>query len=371
VSLFPKPSLSWLLVFVPVTIALEYLSVESHTLIFLSSCVAIIPLAGLMGKATEHVAERTGEAIGGLLNATFGNAAELIIALMALREGLHEVVKASLTGSIIGNILLVLGASFLAGGLRYKVQRFNASGARIQSTMLTLAAIALILPAAYHFLGGQEAIAREADLSLEIAAVLIITYGLSLVFSLHTHKQLFLPEAGGEIEESTTHRRPWSLSRSLIVLGVATLLVAWMSEVLVGSVVYAAQSLGMTSVFIGIIVVAIIGNAAEHTTAVIAAIKNRMDLSIGIAVGSSIQVALFVAPVLVFASYFIGPAPMNLVFTPAEVIAIALAVLITGEIAGDGESNWLEGVQLLSVYIILGIVFYFLPEVMQSLVPKP
>jgi len=296
-----------------------------------------------------------------LLNATFGNAAELIIALAALRKGLHEIVKASLTGSIIGNILLVLGAAILAGGLRHKTQHFNAVAARSQSSMLTLAAIALIVPAAFHFLAGPGAEAREAGLSLEIAVLLLLTYFLGLVFALHTHKQLFAGTAAAA-GESAAHK-PWTLRRSILVLLAATALVAWISEILVGSVEHAAGSFGMTGIFVGIIVVATIGNAAEHSTAVLVALKNRMDLSLGIAIGSSTQIALFVAPVLVLASYVIGPAPMNLVFTPAEVLAVVLAIAITGQIAGDGESNWLEGVQLLAVYLVLAIAFYFLPEV--------
>jgi Ca2+:H+ antiporter len=362
-----KPSLNWLLIFVPLCIALEFLRPASQVLIFLSACLAIIPLAGWMGKATEHLAAKTGEGIGGLLNATFGNAAELIIALVALRKGLHEVVKASLTGSIIGNILLVLGGAFLVGGLRHKTQQFNPSGARVQATMLTLAAIALVVPAAYHHLGGPEAVAREADLSLEIALVLLVTYGFGLLFSLRTHKHLFAGHAAEAAEVEEASHRAWPLKKSLLVLAVATALVAWISEILVGSVESAAQAFGMTNVFVGIIIVAIIGNAAEHSTAILVARKNRMDLSIGIAIGSSIQIALFVAPVLVLASYLLAARPMNLVFTPAEVLAIGLAVIITGEIAGDGESNWLEGVQLISVYIILAIVFYFLPEAKELL----
>lgn len=324
-----KPSLNWLLVFVPFCIGLESLASQSHTLIFITSCLAIIPLAGWLGKATEHLAEKTGEGIGGLLNATFGNAAELIIALMALRQGMHEVVKASLTGSIIGNILLVAGAAFLAGGIRHKTQRFNATGARTMATMMTLAAIALVVPAAYHHLVGPRAEAREADLSLEIAVVLLITYGLSLLFSLHTHKQLFVPELAEARAVDDEHHPAWGARKALAVLATATIFIAWISEILVGSVEHAAQSFGMTKVFVGVIVVAIIGNAAEHSTAVLVALKDRMDLSIGIAVGSSIQIALFVAPVLVFASYFVGPRAMDLVFSPAEVMAIALAVVIT------------------------------------------
>ena len=355
------PSLNWLLIFIPLTIISEYLLPLSPTLLFIFSCLSIIPLAGWLGKATEHIAEKTGEGIGGLLNATFGNAAELIIAVIALRAGLTDVVKASITGSIIGNILLVLGGSFLAGGLKYKTQHFNLLGARTTSSMLTLASIGLIFPALFHYFGGSNNSAREADLSFEIAIVLVITYGLSLFFSLRTHKQLFVGSAAESAELTDKKKSSWKLNKSLATLAVATFFIAWMSEILVGSVEHAAQSMGMTSVFIGVIVVAIIGNAAEHSTAIVMAVKNRMDLSLGIAVGSSIQVALFVAPMLVFASYFFGPKPMDLVFTPIEVLAITFSALINEQITSDGESNWLEGVQLISVYIIIALVFYFLP----------
>lgn len=356
-----KPSLNWLLVFLPVTVGLHTFANAAHAATFVCACIAIIPLAGLLGRATEHIADKTGEGIGGLLNATFGNAAELIIALAALREGLHDVVKASVTGSIIGNLLLVLGAAFLTGGLRYPTQKFNAVGARAQASSLTLAAIALILPAAFHYLGGSRASARESGLSLEISCVLLVTYGFSLWFSLKTHKHLF-GEPHGEVKavEGKGHRA-WSTGRSVTVLAGSTVLVAWVSEILVRSVGPAAEAFGMTGVFVGVIVVAIIGNAAEHSTAILAAWNNRMDLAIGIAVGSSLQIALFVAPVLVLASYLLGPTPMDLVFTPAEVLAVVLSVAIANQVTGDGESNWLEGIQLLSVYLILAGVFYFLP----------
>jgi Ca2+:H+ antiporter len=357
-----KPSLDWLLIFVPIAGGLHYLAPDRATLTFVTACLAIIPLAGWLGKATEHLAAKTGEGIGGLLNATFGNAAELIIALMALHKGLYGVVKASLTGSIIGNLLLVMGGALLAGGMRFKTQKFNETGARSQSSMLLLAAISLIVPAAFHYLAGSAGTLQEDGLSLEISLVLIITYGLSLVFSLGTHKQYFTGHVEPELESNVDG---WSLRKSFGVLAGATALIAWLSEILVGSVEQAAHTFGMTSVFVGVIVVAIVGNAAEHSTAILMAMKNRMDLSLGVAIGSSIQIALFVAPVLVFASYFIGPHPMNLVFSPAEVMAIGLTVIITGQVTGDGESNWLEGVQLLAVYVILGIVFYFLPEAPQ------
>jgi Ca2+:H+ antiporter len=349
--------MNWLLIFVPVAIGLHFVRPDSHTLVFVMACMAIIPLAGWLGRATEEVAQHTSQGIGGLLNATFGNAAELIIALTALSKGLYPVVKASLTGSIIGNILLVFGASVLAGGIKYKRQEFNVTGARAQSTLLTLAAIALVLPASFHALAGPQGISRESGLSLAIALVLLAAYAAHLLFSLVTHKQLFSGEGGGE-----SHGLGWSMKRSMLVLAVATALIAWVSEILVGSVEAAAESLGMTRVFLGVIVVAIVGNAAEHSTAIMMALKNKMEISLGIAIGSSLQIALFVTPLLVLASFVIGPQPMDLVFTPAEVLAVIVSVLITGQIASDGESNWLEGAQLLAVYCILAMVFFFLPE---------
>lgn len=358
-SSFLKPSMNWLLVFIPVALYLRFMSPESSTLIFVTACLSILPLAGWMGKATEHLATHTGEGVGALLNATFGNAAELIIALVALQKGLHDVVKASLTGSIIGNVLLVMGLSMVAGGVKFKAQRFNQVAANNQATMLMLAAISLVMPAAFHYLATPASAVVEGALSLEISIVLLIVYVLSLVFALITHKALFGGE-GGQAHGGETVA--WSKGKSMAVLTGATAMIAWISEILVGSVEAAAHSFGMTSVFVGVIVVAIIGNAAEHSTAIIMAMKNRMDLSVGIAVGSSIQVALFVAPVLVIASYWIGPHPMNLVFSPAEVLAVTASVFITGQIANDGESNWMEGVQLLAVYAIMGAVFYFLPE---------
>jgi Ca2+:H+ antiporter len=301
-----------------------------------------------------------------LLNATFGNAAEMIIAIMAMQRGLHDVVKASLTGSIIGNVLLVMGASMLAGGYKFKVQKFNVSAARSQATMLTLAAIALIVPAAFHYLSGPTGVVREYNLSLDISVVLLATYALSLFFSLYTHRQLFAGQAAEAAEVKEEQHKSWPIGKSVGVLLGATALIAWVSEMLVASVELAAHSFGMSTIFVGVIVVAIVGNAAEHSTAVLVAMKNRMDLSLSIAIGSSIQIALFVAPVLVLLSYVVGPRHMDLVFTPAEVLAIGLSIAVSGQIAGDGESNWLEGVQLIAVYIILAIVFFFLPEV-----PKP
>ncbi len=364
------PSLDWLLVVLPLAPALAWLAPGAQTLTFIAACLAIIPLARWLGRATEHLARHAGDGVGGLLNATFGNAAELIIALMALRHGLDGVVKASLTGSIIGNVLLVLGGAFLAGGVRHKTQRFNAAGARTYATMLRLGAVALVVPAAFHALAGSSAASLDQPLSLGISIVLIITYLLSLWFSLHTHAELFTgpaaacagPAAGaGGQEPAGAQVAPWSLRRSLATLAVATALVSWMSGILVDTVAAAALQLGWSTIFIGIVVVAVIGNAAEHATAVMMARRDRMDLAIGISLGSSIQIALFVAPLLVFLSYAVAPHPLDLVFTPAEVLAVVVAVMVAGQVTSDGESNWLEGVQLLSVYLILAAVFYLLP----------
>lgn len=352
-------SLNALLIFLPIALYLEYFRPDAHTLIFFASCIAIIPLAGMMGKATEQIANRAGEGIGGLLNATFGNAAELIIAIVALRAGQIEIVKASLTGSIIGNVLLVLGAAFLAGGLRYKIQEFNTITARAQAQMLLVSAVAVIIPGLFYALRPADADVSEAMISLIIAALLIGLYILSLVFSLKTHKHLF---QGSHADESHAHgEEQWSLQRALATLTVATVLIAWLSEILVGSVEEAAAAIGMSKVFVGVIIVAVIGNAAEHSTAVLAAIRNRMDLSLGIAMGSSTQIALFVAPLLVFLSYFIGAAPMNLAFTMGETFAILIAALITAHVTSDGHSNWFTGALLLTLYSILAVGFFHAP----------
>ena len=350
--------MNWLLIFVPVAIVLHYVAPGHGTLVFGTAALAIIPLAGWLGRATEHLAENTSDSIGGLLNATFGNAAELIIGLMAISRGLYPIAKASITGSIIGNLLLVFGGSALAGGIRFKHQKFNALVARTEATLLMLAAIALLAPAVFQHVAGQAAHASEVNLSLAIAIVLLITYALNLLFSLRTHRKMYATAASEPSEPGVT---AWGIPKSVGVLSLATALTAWISEILVGSVEEAARHFGMTDVFVGVIVVAIIGNAAEHSSAILAALKNRMDLALGIAIGSSTQVALLVAPLLLVASYAIGPRPMDLLFSTAEVMAVAVAVAITAQIAGDGETHWLEGAQLLAVYIILGFVFYFLP----------
>ncbi|TDF63362.1 calcium/proton exchanger [Cupriavidus sp. L7L] len=354
--------MNWLLIFVPVAIALEFLAADQHLLIFLTSAVAILPLAGRMGHATEQLAERLGEAIGGLLNATFGNAAELIIALVALRAGLHQVVEASIVGSIVGNLLLVFGAAMLAGGIRYPEQRFNPRGARSQATMLILSAIALILPASF------EAVADRSDvlyrLSVWISIALLVIYALYLLFSLVTHPALFRSahEAGKAATEHEKDKPPANAPRALAILAAATVGTAWMSEIMVGAIGPMMHAYALSEIFVGAFVVAILGNAAEHASAITAALRNRMDLSFSIAVGSSVQVALFVAPVLVLVSHFLGPAPMDLAFRPALVLIVVLSVLVTAQMASDGRADWFKGTQLLMVYFALALTFFFLPR---------
>ena len=352
--------LNWMLIFVPIAILLEFTAPQQHLLIFLMAALAIVPLAGWLGRATEQLAERSGEGVGGLLNATFGNATELIIALSALRAGLHDVVKASLVGSIVGNILLVMGAAMLAGGLRHHEQQYNASAARSQATLLTLATIALILPAAYNSVVAARVPEGLQVLSLYISLVLLLVYGLFLLYSLVTHKNLFAGDPN--IVHGADQSALWPLGKALLVLGLATLTIAWISEILVGAIEPSAHQLGLSNLFVGVFIVAILGNAAEHSSAISAAMKNRMDLSLSIAIGSSVQVALFVAPVLVLASYVVGSAPMDLAFSGGLVLSVLLAVLITGQVAGDGRSDWLKGVQLLAVYLILGLAYFFTPD---------
>jgi len=361
-SRYLRPSLDWLLIFVPLAILLRFWpGGNSPTALFVCSALGIIPVAGWIGRATEALAARVGEGLGGLLNATFGNAAELIIAGIALSKGLTNVVKASITGSIIGNVLLVLGLSILFGGVRYKEQYFNRAGARTSVVSLSLAAIGLIIPTVFHLTAysspaGWSALV-EQKLSVGIAVILFLTYFCVLGFSLGTHKYFF--QCGEEHVEETA--REWSSGKAVTILLIATSFVALLSEFLVGTIENVRHSLGLTEVFIGVIVVAIVGNAAEHSTAILMAMKNKMDLTVGIAIGSSLQIALFVAPVLIFLSYLLGR-PMDLEFTVPEVLAVVASVYILFQISEDGETNWIEGIQLLSVYVILGIMFFFLPE---------
>ena len=362
-----RPSLDWLLVFVPIAFALRYVPGWQHaTALFFVSALAIVPLAGWMGNATEQLSHRLGQGIGGLLNASFGNAAELIIALMALRAGLIDVVKASITGSIIGNLLLVLGASVLAGGLRHRQQRFNQTAARASCTALILAAAALVIPTVFHQAANRQpggwTLLAEQHLSLAIAAVLIATYAALLFFSLGTHRQLYTGGAGDSAasDPADVGHRPWTLRRAIGVLLVATIAVAWVSEFLVGAIEAARETLRVSETFVGVIIVAVVGNAAEHSTAVTMALKNKMDLALGIAIGSSLQIALFVAPALVFCSYGFSR-QLNLEFTIPEIVAVVMATFVAAQISGDGESNWLEGAQLLALYAILALLFFFLP----------
>ena len=345
-----------LLAFTPLAVALEFLAPEQHNLLFFVSVIAIVPLAGYIGSATEALAARLGGGIGGLLNATFGNAAELIIGTLALQKGLPGLVKASITGSIIGNVLLVFGAAAFVGGLRFKAQHFNRTAAGLGTTMLLLSAIGLVVPAVFHRIANVGGASVELKLDTEIAVVLFITYCAGLVFTLHTHRSLYgVPE---QLEGGPHHG---SVRGAILTLVASTAAVAVVSEVLVGAVAKAAISLGMTELFVGVVIVALVGNAAEHYSAVVLASRDQMDAAIGIAVGSSTQIALFVAPVLVFLSYVIGPAPMDLLFTTFELVAIGISVVVIGFIAHDGETNWMEGVQLLAVYAILCLGFYFLP----------
>jgi Ca2+:H+ antiporter len=333
---------------------------------FVGALVALMPLAMLMGEATEHLAHRVGPGIGGLLNATFGNAAELIIALALLFQGKDTVVKASITGSILGNILLVLGASLLAGGLRYSVLRFNKTAASAGATMMVLAAMGLLVPAIFHSLpevvrlDDPRGLDLEHKLSLAVSLALMATYALSLIFSLRTHSNLYNALGPDGEHDDATSLAPWGLRRSLAVLAGATVFVGITSEILARSIEEAGRQWGLTEVFLGVVVISIVGNAAEHSSAVLFALKNKLDLAVGIALGSAMQVALFVAPLLVFASYLRGQ-PMDLLFTTMEIVAVILGVLIARMVTEDGESNWLEGAMLLMVYILLAIAFYFLP----------
>jgi Ca2+:H+ antiporter len=349
--------------FIPLAVLLEVLH-AGPVPVFLTSALGVVPTAALMGRATEELAARSGPGIGGLLNVTFGNAPELIIALFALNAGLHEVVKASLIGSILGNILLVMGAAMFVGGLRRERQFFDRTAAGVQAAMLMLAVAALIMPAIFELIEGQglpkpgaEIIDYDSTvehLSLAVALVLIATYIAGLVFSLRTHRSLFNPVREEEHEGET-----WSVRKAVGALAIAGVAVGVMSEILVGSISEASHSIGLSEFFVGVIVVATVGNAAEHWVAVLVAAKNKMDLAVNIAIGSSGQIALFVAPVLVVTSFVLGPHPMALVFNGFELGAVLLAVLIANQVTQEGESTWFEGLQLLAVYVVFGIAFFY------------
>jgi Ca2+:H+ antiporter len=346
-----------LLVFVPVTAYLGYTH-ASPTAIFITACLAILPLAGLMGEATENLSHHTGPNIGGLLNATFGNAAELIIAFMALRAGEHEIVKASLTGSIIGNMLVVLGLAMLLGGWRHKELSFSHIAAESGSSMMILAVVALVIPAVYAQVTQHTHPDHIESISFDIAWVLLFCYVASLFFQLKSHAHLFFVEgedAAVEIEQGHV----WSKGRSFGVLFVAAALVGWVAEFLVHAVDQAGAQLGMGKVFMGVVVVAIVGNAAEHSTAVIVAMRGKMDLAFNIAMGSSMQIALFVAPVLVIAGHWMGQ-PLGLEFTILEVVAVMLSTGAVSLLVQNGKTNWFEGLQLIAIYVILAIAFFYI-----------
>ena len=350
--------LNLLLLAVPVAFVL-HLTHASPVAIFAFACLAIIPLAAVLGNATETLAIYSGPAIGGVLNATMGNAAELIIAFFALRAGHIGVVKASLSGSIIGNILLVLGLSIFVGGIGREKQTFSRTVSSSNSTMLFIAAIGLIMPAVFDLAihgGLKEGHPDVARLSLWTSFVLMAVYLISFVFMLKTHRPLFAAQHGDESQ----HKPVMSRKAALITLAVSTVLIAYFSEMLVAEIEAVTKSIGLTELFVGVIVVAIIGNAAEHSAAVMVAHRNQMDLALGIAVGSSTQVALFVAPLLVMVSWVMGN-PMSLVFNAFELAAIVLSILVVEMISYDGETNWFEGAQLLAVYLILALAFYFVP----------
>jgi Ca2+:H+ antiporter len=354
-----RPILYAMLGFVPASLWLG-LTRASPTAVFVVSCLAVLPLAGLMGEATEHLAHRSGPAVGGLLNATFGNAAELIIGFIALRAGETEIVKASLTGSILGNMLMVLGVAMLVGGWRHKELRFSRMAAETGSGMMVLATVALVIPAIYASVTQHREPAHLESISLDISFVLILSYVASLLFSLKTHQHLFaLPlEEGEHAEKEGTAQRPWSVARSVLLLCAAAVLVGFVSEFLVGAIHVAGEALGLGKVFMGVVVIAVIGNAAEHSTAVMMAAKNKMDLAFGIAMGSSMQIALFVAPVLVISGHLIGR-PLSLEFSLLEVAGVMLSAMAVAHLASDGRTNWFEGVQLLAIYAILAVAFFY------------
>jgi Ca2+:H+ antiporter len=351
--------LLWLLVFVPALFAAEKLAPESHTLLFALSVLAIVPLAALLSHATESVAAKTGDAVGGLLNATLGNLTELVIALAALNAGQYMLVKASIAGAIVTNTLFMLGASFLLGGLKHHVQEYNRVGARVQASLLFLATVALLVPSAISQADSTANAAFTRELSLGLSVLLIVTYALSLLFSLKTHREIFAGAASAEGSEEG--EAPWPIGLAVGTLVGVTVLVALVSEVFVASVQEAAASFGMSPAFVGFIVVALVGAAAEMASAFSGARKNRLDLSVGIALGSASQIALFVAPVLVLLSYVIGPTPMDLQFWPGAVVMMLIATMTAALVTNSGRSAWFVGVLVLMVYSIFAMTLYLLP----------
>ena len=352
-----RTPLLWLLPFVPAVLLAEHRAAEKGALLFLLAVLAILPLAALLSRATEAVAEKTGDAIGGLLNATLGNLAELVIALTALQAGQYMLVKASIAGAIVSNTLFMLGVCFLLGGLRYRVQAFNSAAARLQAGLLFVAIVALLVPSTVPDMSGAAAPGFVQDLSLILAIMLITLYGLGLVFSLKTHRDFF-QAAGHDGAEAQDH---WPIGLAVGTLACVTILVALVSEVFVGSVEVAARTIGLSDAFVGFVVVALVGAAAEMATAFAAARRNRLDLSIAIALGSATQIALFVAPVLVLASYVIGPGPMTLQFWMGAVVMMMLSALTAALVTNGGRSAWFTGVLVLAVYLIFATALYLMP----------
>ncbi len=348
--------LLWLLVFVPVVFVAQRLSPDSHTLLFVLSVLAIVPLAALLSHATESVAAKTGDAIGGLLNATLGNLTELVIALTALHAGQYLLVKASIAGAIVTNTLFMLGASLLLGGLKHHTQEYNRISARMQAALLFLATVALLMPSAISGVDAGASAGLSAKLSLGLSVLLIVTYGLGMLFSLKTHREFF-----GSAEHGEEAETPWPMPLALATLAGVTVLVALVSEVFVESVQEAAKVFGMTPAFVGFIVVSLVSGAAEMASAFSGARKNRLDLSVGIALGSASQIALFVAPVLVLLSYVIGPAPMDLHFWPGAVAMVLIATMTAALVTNGGRSAWFVGALLLMVYAVFAMTLYLLP----------
>ena len=352
--------LLWLLVFVPGLFIAHAARPESHTMLFVVSVLAIVPLAALLSLATESVSAKTGDAVGGLLNATLGNLTELVIALAALKAGQYMLVKASIAGAIVANSLFMLGMSFLLGGLKFHVQEFNRVSSRLQASLLFLATIALLIPSAVRLADEGPAAAFSEQLSLGLSGLLIVSYACGMLFSLKTHKELFAAVGHGHDEEP-----PFPIGVALVMLAVVTVLVALVSEVFVESVQKAAETFGMTPAFVGFIVVALVGGAAEMASAFAGARKNRLDLSVGIALGSASQIALFVAPVLVLLSYVIGPTPMDLRLWPGAVLMMLIAALTAVLVTNSGRSSWFVGVLVLMVYSIFAMTLYLLPPTAQ------
>jgi Ca2+:H+ antiporter len=349
----------WLLVFIPVAVILGHLGERvPASFKFASAALAIVPLAAVMVAATEQISYRTGQTIGALLNATFGNAPELIISLMAMNAGLLDVVKASIVGVILANLLFVLGLSFLIGGLSFHVQKFNRRGARMQRSVLMIAAISIVVPSVFDNFVSPEMIDHELGLNASVAVVLLGTYSLSLLFMLKTHPDYFVPKS----QEGVVEEERWPGLFAVAALLISSVILALVSDVLVGAVEETAKSLGISKAFIGVIVIALIGGAPESVAAVAMARKNKLDLTMGIAVGSSIQIALFVAPVLMLSSYYIAPVPLNLVVGNAGIMIVLFPVLIFSMIVTDGKADWFKGVQLISVYLLIALFCYFLPD---------